>query len=112
MIAAGLLLLFTMGQAVAVPSKKMMFDEVAVGLSIYRREKDDEKRRGWLNRLAPSRDPRVAVALGEALLHAGPAEYVAAYSGLVNYFGSGLDVRAWWKANETDLRRRAKVHPR
>jgi hypothetical protein len=48
-------------------SGKMAFDRVGAGLDRYRKEKDPAKRLGWLTRLAPTRDPRVAVALGEAM---------------------------------------------
>jgi len=76
MIAAVLLLLFALGQAVAGPpeksSAKMVLDEVADGLRKYRKEQDTEKRIRWLKKLAPTKDPRVAVALGDALDVVGP----------------------------------------
>ena len=46
---------------------KMILDEVADGLRRYRMEKDEDKRAKWLEKLAPSRDPRVMVVIGEAL---------------------------------------------
>jgi len=60
------------GKAVAGPpeavSGRMVFvDKVAERLSRYRQEKDPEKPIGWPRKLAPSRDLRVAVALGELL---------------------------------------------
>src|SRR4051794_8005929 len=64
------LALLTPGTAPAGPpegaSGKMAFDSVAAGLRKYRKETDEAKRIRWLERLAPSKDPRVAVVLGEA----------------------------------------------
>jgi hypothetical protein len=124
MIAAVLLLLCTMGQAVAGPpekaSGKMVLDEVADGLRRYQQEKDGGRRLTWLKRLAPTRDVRVAVALGEALDEpAGLLSGEAVVLLLAHYdIGptspledlSGV-VHRWWKKNKTDLRRRAKLLP-
>lgn len=44
----------------------VLLDQVADGLRRYRRETTPEKRIWWLKKLAPSKDARVAVALGEA----------------------------------------------
>jgi hypothetical protein len=75
-----------------------------------------------LRRLAPTRDARVAVALGEAL--GDPAGCLGGPAGclLHDYFDiGGIDPRApgpdaaartWWATNEADLRRRAKALPR
>ena len=41
----------------------MVLDEVADGLRQYRKEANPEKRVGWLKKLAPTRDPRVAVQM-------------------------------------------------
>jgi hypothetical protein len=108
-------------------SGKMVFDEVWNGLRQYRREKDSEKRIRWLERLAPTRDPRVAVLLGgemsvDAVVVGGvidlPAEAWASCRLLGRYFlppqsdeHPGPEVQAWWEKNEADLRRRAKQLP-
>src|SRR5262245_9426411 len=44
-----------------------LHDEVSEGLQKYRRETDPQRRAEWLLWLAMARDPRAAVALGEAL---------------------------------------------
>ena len=58
------------GKAIAGPpegvSGKMVLDEVADGLRKYRKEKDAVKRLRLLERLATTRDPRVAIVLVEA----------------------------------------------
>ena len=78
MIAAVLLLLFTMGQAVAGPpekaSGKMVLDEVAEGIRTFQKETDVEKRIRSLKRLAPTRDKRVAVVLQGTVLLTGEAD--------------------------------------
>ena len=53
------------GPPEGVPGR-MVLDEVADGLRRYRAARTPEAKVAWLKRLAPSRDPRVAVALGEA----------------------------------------------
>ena len=116
------LLLFP-GQSLAGPpegpSGRMVLDEVADGLQRYRQETDPQKRRRWLRGLAPTKDPRVAVVLGEALSDADP-DYLAA-SLLCQYYlpdykptspkWAHLPAGEWWEANEDDLRRRAKLLP-
>jgi hypothetical protein len=109
-------------------SGAMALDEVADGLRKYRREKDRARRAALLTRLAATRDPRVALVLGEALDRAAGARdfdnlevpiillathYVpkkAALAGSISPI-DGHDVVKWWKANEADLRRRAKLLP-
>jgi hypothetical protein len=112
------------GKAVAGPpdgaSGRIVFDEVGAGLDRYRKEKDPEKRAKWLEKLAPIRDPRVAVALGEALGNWNEKVRWAALSLILKYYcppprelemfsTAALPRKAddWWKANEADLRRRA-----
>lgn len=113
-------------KAVAAPlekaSGKMVFDEVEEGLRHYREERDEEKRLAILARLAPSRDLRVAVALGDAS-EDGPAQVQnTTYDLLFRYFlpdpvevdfidqiDASYD---WWEKNKTDLRRRAAQLPR
>ena len=62
-----LLALTLPGNAVAGPPEKihekLVFDEVADGLRKYRKETDPEKRMERLEKLARSRDPRVAIVL-------------------------------------------------
>jgi len=66
--------------------------------------------------LAPTRDPRVAVALGEALTDPASAVSVAAIQAIDSHYGAVcftlVEVGRWWEANEADLRRRAKELPR
>src|SRR5262249_35497269 len=47
-------------------SGQMVFDQVADGLRKYRRETASGRRIRWLRKLAPTRDARVASALGDA----------------------------------------------
>jgi hypothetical protein len=101
-------------------SGKMVFDEVADGLRRYRREMDARRRSELLSRLAPSRDPRVAVVLGDAIAERSrlPGD-TSAYELLYDWFLADEDdfsevirsVRIWWAKNEGDLRRRAKQLP-
>jgi hypothetical protein len=123
------LALLSPGKAVAGPpegvSGKMVLDEVADGLRQYRMTRDQNRRINWLERLAPTGDPRVAVALGEALKGEGELVRLAAARNVV-YYGAppivasprvGFEARQierashWWAANEADLRRRAKQLP-
>jgi hypothetical protein len=116
------LALLSPGMAVAGPpegvSGKMVYDEVADGLRKYRKEKDCQKRLQWMVKLAPTRDPRVAIALVEA--HpAGSTCMVQEDILLMDYFvrgtrfhhGDSMYVDGWWEANEADVRRRAKQLP-
>ena len=100
------------------PSGKMAFDKVADGLQRYRAEKRIEYRSMWLWRVAPTLDPRVAVALGEAL--DDPQLRRDGYALLGIHYISSDAIQgdttacydAWWKKNEADLRRRASQLPR
>jgi hypothetical protein len=97
------------------PSGRMVRDDVAEGLLRYRRATDPERRRALLRQLAPTGDPRVAVALGEALASAGFAypEIIL----LAEFYlppekrGSTDSVWDWWRENEAELRRRAERLP-
>jgi hypothetical protein len=104
-------------------SGRMAFDEVADGLRRYRKETDPDERVEWLSRLTPSSDPRVLIALGEALND--PDRDVACSAVVLLDARDSHDqkvwpytperrkaVTAWWKGNEADLRRRAKELPR
>jgi hypothetical protein len=95
-------------------SGAMALDEVAGGLRKHARGTDPERRAGRLAALAPSQDPRVAVALGEALPGPWPAVRAAAFRGAAAYHGAGAstaEVCACWQKNEADLRRRAEELP-
>lgn len=133
-VSLSLLALLAPGQGVAGPpegvSGAMVLDEVADGLRRYRREPDERKRVQWLWKLgsprdpfrdycdASSRDPRVVVALGEALYKPTPIEQFVGEWLLWHYYDP-LDscqpdigrARLWWKKHEADLRRRAKKLP-
>jgi hypothetical protein len=113
------------------PSGKLMYDQVADGLRKYREEKDEAKRAEWLRRLAPTRDPRVAVELWEVFAwvrgkRTAPIRQVARDC-LADYFVAGAGgspeakqsdeergsaVCSWWSRSGADLRRRAAQLPR
>jgi hypothetical protein len=139
-VLLALLALLTPGEAVAGPpegaSGKMVFDEVADGLRQYRKATSLAVRIKWLEKLTPTRDPRVVIAICEAF-EAGTqwwgrvpppdkmdeeklgdtarrlqwVNFVPTYG---FFCGNGLDVHLldWWKKNEADLRRRAAQLPR
>ncbi len=99
-------------------SGKLVLDEVADGLRKYGREKDLARRAQLLQRLAPTTDPRVAVALGEAM--DDPNDWMAGFAAmmLLEYycqetpcFGLWGTVRPWWEKHQTDLRRWARLLP-
>jgi hypothetical protein len=52
-------------------SRKTVLDEVEDGLRKYRKEKDEEKRYRLLEKLAPTKDARVAIAIMEARANNG-----------------------------------------
>jgi hypothetical protein len=98
---------------------QMALDEVAEGLRKYRKETDPMRRLRLLERLAPTGDPRVAVALGEALSEPDPEfraaalvcrqyrpDFKPALPAMVH-----LEAFEWWEKNEADLRRRAQQAP-
>src|SRR5262249_30218267 len=116
-------------QAIAGPpdraSNRMVFvDRVAEGLRRCRDENDPARRIDWMMKLAPSRDPRVAVTFGEMMerAHAEPGHTypdpgVAAEVLLhVHYYSPDTDgtrgAFEWWQKNKADLRRRAKLLPK
>jgi hypothetical protein len=110
----------------------MVLDKVGEGLKQFLEEKDHERRLRWLKQLAPTRDPRVAVVLGELVNEAwtakGPlntdeqvADVAAARDLLERYYMPpavqdgktdplGRALR-WWRGNRDDLHRRAKQLP-
>ena len=122
LLSLAVLALTLLEKAVAGPpegvSGKMVFDEVADGLRKYQKETDWRKRLQWMVKLAPTCDPRVAIAL--VMAHpSGSTAVVEEDNLLMKYFirgtrfhrGDGMDVDGWWAANEADLRRRAKQLP-
>lgn len=98
-------------------------DAVSEALAKYRREPDPHRRLALLNDLARVRDPRVAVALGQALYDPRSEVRVQAAFGI--FFNQTGEVprkmmtgttavnwaRDWWAANEDDLRRRSRRLP-
>jgi hypothetical protein len=107
-----------------VPGKMVLArDDVSESLLKYRRESDPHRRLALLNDLAGVRDPRVAVALGQALYDPRSEVRVQAAFGI--FFNQTGEVpkrmmtgktavnwaREWWAANEDDLRRRARRLP-
>jgi hypothetical protein len=110
------------GSAVAGPpemiSGKMVFDEVADGLRQYRKAKDTKKRIEWLQKLALTHDPRVAVALRECLTGKDPISGAAfglldrQFVGCTEHDATCIErVCNWWEKNGADLCRRAKQFP-
>ena len=109
------------GNSVAGPPEKisgvMVFDEVADGLRKYRQETDTGRRIRRLEKLALTRDPRVAIVLGD-LLGSTDRETQIYAAGIIDrhfhpfvYQGIGilvLQARVWWMDNQADLRRRAE----
>jgi hypothetical protein len=95
-------------------SGRMVFDEVTDALRRYHRETDDDKRIAWLERLAPARDPRVALLIWEYPPdEISPSQYIGLRRLLLRYYvPRGESLGHWWRANEADLRRRAKELPR
>jgi hypothetical protein len=101
------------------PSGEMAFDHVKDGLLRYRAEKVGWKRRRLLIELAQTEDPRVAVALGEAMDEPWEIQDYAAALLLRFYVyhdfsfadkGWRGEARRWWRDNEDSVRRRAKEY--
>jgi hypothetical protein len=102
-------------------SGQMVLDEVADGVRQYRKETDSEKRIQWLEKLAPTRDPRVALTLAAALTdHLAWFRRHASLLLLQYYDGRRLiaihedtvdTAQCWLEKNEADLRRRARELP-
>jgi hypothetical protein len=98
-------------------SQQVVLDRAGARLERYHQETNPAKRAALLRGLAPSRDPRVAVALGEALADRSLAVRVAATYGLLNHHlpapvegGTEQHMKAaarWWKANQDRLGRHA-----
>jgi hypothetical protein len=102
--------------APATASGAMVVDAVAEGLRRYRSETDESRRRALLWKLAPTRDPRVALALGEVLASVDlPYPEISLLAEL--YLpeakrGSTDAVWDWWREHEVELRRIAAGLPR
>jgi hypothetical protein len=101
-------------------SGRMVLDEVADGLQKYRSARDENKRTWWLRKLGPTRDPRVAVVLGEAMHDRSKLVSGEAVGQVVSYFlgpqvwgvlGPREVAELWWKENAADLRQRARQFP-
>jgi hypothetical protein len=95
----------------------MVLDEVADGLRQNRREKRPDMRSMWLWRLAPTLDPRVAMALGDVLADSQLRGDGCALLGI--YYIPSDEIKGetsacfdeWWKRSQAGLRRRAKQLP-
>jgi hypothetical protein len=102
-------------------SGKMVLDEVADGVRRYRRSAAPLTRIAWLRKLAPTRDPRVAVIIGDALSDDSSEvarvavqlvdEYYYPGIGALSRHLSKLIAKRWWEEHEADFRRRAKLLP-
>jgi hypothetical protein len=111
------------GPPEGVSGNMVLSDPVMDALRQYRRETNSSRRINWLIKWAPDKDPRVAVALGEASVSDDPdvsqqaMRLVCVYYELLDSEDTGgLSIRGlffrWWKKNEGDLRRRAKQLPK
>jgi hypothetical protein len=102
-------------------SGKMMMDKVEDGLRKYQQARTERHRAVLLEGLARIEDARVAVLLGETLAdRQSDVATNAACLLLLNFIPTRelsredthlATARTWWKANEADLRRRAKQLP-
>lgn len=133
-LLALLLLLAAVPVAFAGPpegvSGAMVFDEMVDGFLRYPREKGDGRRIEWLKRVAPGRDPRVAIALVELVFDGDDLAMreEAALTLWVHYIHPGgsrdaflrdpeklralrLRVKEWWGDHGDGLLRRAKQLP-
>jgi len=91
-------------------SGRMAFDEVSEGLRKYRAEKDPEKRVRWLEKLAPTGDPRVYVALLDFDYSDVPKSELRDRAHEVVLVITGQS--QWWGVDDAEMRRRAKELPR
>jgi hypothetical protein len=109
------LALLRSGEAVAdLPERasgRTVLDEVAEGLRLYRMARTPETRVAWLERLAPTHDPRVALALAEAARCIKDPVRGKACDLLIEHFVRAVEVSDWWMKNEADLHRRAAQLP-
>jgi hypothetical protein len=129
MLAAGLLAALSLVPAGVTagppdrPSGRMALDEVADALRRYRSARTAQARVTWLRKLAPIKDARVALMLGEAVSSEDDELRRWAIGQVYTHYESELPdgaapypitsmVRGWWRQNEADLRRRAALLPR
>jgi len=92
------------------PSGRMVLDEVADGLRKCRAEQEPGKRFRWLERLAPTADPRVYVALLDFDYSDVPQPERRERAREIVLVICGQS--QWWGVDEDELRRRAKELPR
>ncbi len=100
---------------------RMALDRVGAGLDCYARAKDSNRRLWWLKRLAPTRDPRVAIALAELMRVGADTDRIAAARLLYSYYKDPTELGAadllehymeeWWGRRGPELRRRANEYP-
>jgi hypothetical protein len=99
----------------ATTSQEMVVDAVAEALRLYRSETEDSRRRAILWKLAPTRDPRVALALGEFLESAAlPYPEISLLAKLYlpeEKRGSTDAVWDWWREKKSELLRLAAGLP-
>jgi hypothetical protein len=105
------------------PLGRMALDEVADGLRRYHAARTPQARVAWLRKLAPIKDARVGLMLGEAISSEDDDLRRWAIGQVYSHYESELPdgaapypitsmVRGWWRQNEADLRRRAALLPR
>jgi hypothetical protein len=110
------------GPPEGVSGSMVLVDRVADGLRQYRQESDPARRIERLTALAATRDPRVALGLGELLERGqaaprsespdtGVADDVLLHAHCVPDGGGTKQRLDCWKRNEADLRRRARLLP-
>jgi hypothetical protein len=121
------------GPPPAAPGK-MVLDDVEDGLRKYRSERNESSRARRLQKLSGILDPRVMMAMAEALTDSSQEVRRAAAEGIFFGYAGGCvllvipppeqvekyahqwwgrfeaEVRQWWREDELELRRRAQ-HP-
>jgi hypothetical protein len=96
----------------------MARDEVADELRKYRQEILPTARLRWLKKHASTKDPRVALAIGEATTDPDPTlslwSRILLFNNVIDSPKPSMtlgELAVWWKENGADLRRRAKQLP-
>jgi hypothetical protein len=103
-------------------SGSMVFDPITDDLLRYHEETGQRERLACLRRLARTRDPRVAILLGEQLHWSSGLRVPAAELLLQHYARIPTEegfhvanhmnvVESWWAEHEADFRRRARQLP-
>ncbi len=99
---------------------RLVLDHVADGLCRYRMAKSSLSRIDWLQRLAPTLDPRVAMTLCVALTDDDREVVQTAADNILKYYAKRWDsdeetrilqARGWWKLNWRNLCEKAKHLP-